>query len=368
MKKDKEMKTTVDSSAANATGGLRLQTLEALSARLTAPGDAANNGGPLELDIGLIDEDPHQPRTRSNPGFGDESLSELAASIRLRGVKTPISVRSNPAAPGRYLINHGARRLRASRRADKTTIPGFIDNDYNEADQVVENLQRNELTAREIADYIGRELAKGVKKGDIAKSISKSPAFVTQHAALLDLPDPIAQAFNSSRVRDVTLVNELITAFKKRPLEVSHWLEDKSQEITRGSVKLLREFLENKQLRQQEQEGQQDQQEREGEGEGEAGGEAGVDLNVTPAGVAQAEATQSAQASRTGPKKEEKAPQADKLLKKAILQVRHNGRSARLILNRRPPAEGFAWLKYDDDGQEFEAKLSSVTLVALLEG
>jgi len=356
------MKTTVDSSIANATSGLGLQTIGALSARLAPPGDAANNGGPLELDIGLIDEDPHQPRTRSNPGFGDESLSELAASIRLRGIKTPISVRSNPAAPGRYLVNHGARRLRASRRADKTTIPGFIDNDYNEADQVVENLQRNELTAREIADYIGRELAKGVKKGEIAKSISKSPAFVTQHAALLDLPDPIAQAFSSSRVRDVTLVNELITAFKKRPLEVTSWLQDKSQEITRGSVKLLREFLENKQLRQQEHEDQEDQEEREDEGEVQ------VDSIVTLTGMAQAEATQSEQASCTGSRKEEKAPQADKLLKKAIVQVRHNDRSARLILNRRPPAEGFAWLKYDDDGQEFEAKLSSVTLVAVLEG
>ncbi|MFN7836027.1 MAG: ParB/RepB/Spo0J family partition protein, partial [Burkholderiaceae bacterium] len=138
------------------------------------------------LDIDLIDEDPHQPRTEDNPGFSDESLNELAASIKLRGVKTPISVRDNPDAPGRFIINHGARRFRGSKRAEKTAIPGFIDNDYNEADQVVENLQRNELTAREIADYIGRELAKGIKKGDIAKAISKSPAFVSQHVTLLD--------------------------------------------------------------------------------------------------------------------------------------------------------------------------------------
>ena len=43
-------------------------------------------------------------------------------------------------------------------------------------------------------------------------------------------------------------------------------------------------------------------------------------------------------------------------------------RPARLILNRRPPAEGWAWLKYEDDGQEFEADLGTVQLVALLEG
>lgn len=347
------MNASADNNIENGTGALGLEKMGDVSAHLASPKNAANMGGPLELDIGLIDEDPHQPRTRNNPGFGDESLSELAASIRLRGVKTPISVRDNPHAPGRYLINHGARRFRASKRADKTTIPGFIDNDYNEADQVVENLQRNELTAREIADFIGRELAKGVKRGEIAKSISKSPAFVTQHAALLDLPDPIAHAFNSNRVKDVTLVNELITAFKKKPLEVTHWLEDKNQEITRGSVKMLREFLESKQQRQEE------QQEEEPEDMS--------DSIVMLTGMTQADAAHSEQALRADARKEEKALEPDKL-KKAIVQVRHHERSARLILDRRPPAEGFAWLKYDDDGQELEVNLSSVTLVALLEG
>jgi ParB family chromosome partitioning protein len=352
------MKNTSGSNVANGTGKLGLEKVDDLSAHLASPSKAANMGGPLDLDIGLINEDPHQPRTKNNPGFLDESLNELAASIRLRGVKTPISVRDNPDAPGRYLINHGARRFRASQRAEKSTIPGFIDNDYNEADQVVENLQRNELTAREIANYIGRELAKGIKRGEIAKTISKSPAFVTQHAALLDLPDPIAQAFNSSRVRDVTLVNELITAFKKKPLEVTHWLEDKHQEISRGAVKMLREFLENKQQRQQE------DQEQEWEGKGE---EDQSDSIVILTGMTEAQAAESEAYSGTDLKKEEKALYPD-LLKKAIVQVRHNERSARLILDRRPPAEGFAWLRYDDDAQEFEANLSSVTLVALLEG
>ena len=148
-------------------------------------------------------------------------------------MKSPISVRENPDAPGRYLINHGARRFRGSKWAEKTTIPGFIDNDYNDDDQVIENLQRNELTAREIADYIGRELAKGRKKGEIAKAVGKSAAFITQHVTLLDLPEPIAEAFNSGRAKDVTVINELVTAYKKNPDEGA-WLADDSQELTRG--------------------------------------------------------------------------------------------------------------------------------------
>ncbi len=321
-------------------GGLGLEEMGDLSALLAGPEAHIQGGGPLALEIALIDEDPHQPRTKDNPGFSEHSLEELAASIRLRGVKTPISVRENPDASGRYIINHGARRFRGAQRAGLDTIPGFIDNDYNEADQVVENLQRNELTAREIADFIGRELAKGMKKGDIAKAISKSPAFISQHVTLLDLPEPLAQVFNSGRVRDVTVVNELMTAYKKTPQDVTAWLGDANQEITRGSVKLLREFLDVKSQPQ-------------------PSPEPGA-KTVAPAAVTAAQAP--APAVKSG-----KTAAADPL-RNAVVHVLHNQRAARLMLERRPGKQGMAWLKYNDDGQEVEVSLKSVTLVALLEG
>ena len=328
--------------------GLGLDGLGDLAGLLNEqPAANAGGAGPQELPLDLIDEDPHQPRTADNPGFSPESIAEIGETIKARGVKSPISVRENPDAPGRYLINHGARRYRGSKWAHKTTIPAFIDNDYNEADQVIENLQRNELTAREIADFIGRELAKGKKKSEIAKEIGKSPAFVTQHVTLLDLPEPIARAFNAGRSKDVTVINELATAYKKNPEEVRVWLEDDSQELTRGSVKMLREYLEDKRS----QDGERDPNtvdaftgKTDGEGDGDGQG---------PDDDAK--------------KKEPKEPDPDKL-KKAIIQVKHDDRPARLILNRRPPAEGWAWLKYEDDGQEFEADLGTVQLVALLEG
>ena len=296
----------------------------------------------------LIDEDPNQPRTADNPGFARDSLEELAATIRLRGVKTPISVRDQPHAPGRYVINHGARRFRASRLAGRTTIPAFVDNDYNEADQVIENLQRNELTAREIADFIGRELAKGHRKADIASSIGKSAAFVTQHVALLDLPDPVARVFNSGRTRDVTVVNELLTAHRRNREEVTDWLADETQEITRGSVRLLREFLDD---RRRTESGRSDSRRRR------------LRRKAAP------RRTRSRTNGRDARQKDRAPamPDADRL-RKTIVQVRHDGRPARLILNRRPPAQGMAWLKYEDDGHEVEADLAQVRLVALLEG
>lgn len=330
-----------DKPASPMMGGLGLEDMGDLSALLAGPEAVVQGGGPLALDMALIDEDPHQPRTQDNPGFSAQSLDELAASIQLRGVKTPISVRENPDAEGRYLINHGARRFRGAQRAGLSAIPGFIDNDYNEADQVVENLQRNELTAREIADFIGRELAKGVKKGDIAKAISKSPAFISQHVTLLDLPEPLAQAFNTGRVRDVTVVNELMTAYKKTPQDVTRWLGDASQEVTRGSVKLLREFLDTR--------------------------SAPVAVPAPAPAAAAANGRAETPATPVAAQAGKPAALADKL-KKAVVHVRHDNRTARLMLERRPPAEGLAWLQYIDDGQELQASLKHVTLLALLEG
>jgi len=317
--------------------GLGIEGLGELSGLLSDPtpsdsGTPASSGKASEVAMDVIEEDPHQPRTY----FDQASLEELAATIAIRGVKTPISIRPNPDAEGRFIINHGARRFRASGIAGKTTIPAFVDGDYTEADQVIENLQRDALTAREIAEYIGRELAKKVKKGDIAKAIGKSNAYVTQHAALLDLPDPIAEIFQSERCRDVTLINELVGLYKKHPEGVTDWLADEEQEITRGTVKLLKEFLTS---------GGEDGDRDEG-GEGEGGSE--------PEPAAPKE-------------KEEKEADPEKL-KKAIVTVQHDGRPGRLLLNRRPSHEGASWMKYDDDGSEFEAELSDVRLISVIEG
>jgi len=318
--------------------GLGLEGIGDLSSLLSQPdANVEKFAVPLELSLDLIDEDPNQPRTKANPGFSSASLEELADTIRLRGVKTPISVRVHD--NGRYIFYHGARRYRASKLAGKFTIPAYVDNDYTEADQVIENLQRNELTSREIAEFIGREIARGKKKSEIAKEIGKSPSFVTQHVTLLDLPDAIARAVNAGRVNDVTVINELVTANKSSPEDVASWLSDPSQDITRGSVKLLREFLEDKRNH-----GNDDEDSDPSEG------------NQQPDEDEQVPA-----------KKRDTNHDPDKL-KKAIIQVRHDNRPARLILNRRPQADGWGWLKYEDDGFEFETALDQVQIISILEG
>jgi ParB family chromosome partitioning protein len=297
------------------------------------------------VDIDLIDPDPEQPRKK----FDEKKLEELSESIKTRsdegkvGVKTPISIRVNPVSEGRYLINHGERRWRASRMADQSQIPAFIDEDHSEDDAVVENVQRDDLTPREIADYIGRQLAKGRKKGEIAKALGKSNAYISQHVVLLDLPDAIADGFNTGRFNDVTVVNELVKAHKKDPEGTEEWLADESQVVNRTTVDELKLNMTD---------GEDDLQQGthsatiEPDQEDDQGSQPVVEQPGT---------------------KDSKQDDPDKF-KKAIVIVSHDDRQARLLLDRRPSVQGQAWLKYDDDGYEFEANLNDVKITALIEG
>ncbi|MBS0300003.1 MAG: ParB/RepB/Spo0J family partition protein [Proteobacteria bacterium] len=196
--------------------------------------------GATEIDITLISEDIHQPRKE----FNQETLRELTETVKLRGVKSPISVRPNPDKPGTYIINHGARRYRASINAGLTKIPAFIDIDYSEADQIIENLQRDDLTSREIADFIGRQLATGKTKSEIARLIGKTNPYITMHATLLDLPDPLGELYRTGRCTDVTALYDLTRLYKANQEEVITWLALSTQEeISRLDVYQFSQFL-----------------------------------------------------------------------------------------------------------------------------
>lgn len=282
-----------------------------------------SSGTPLRLPLASIKEDPDQPRKE----FDEGKIQELANSILERGVKTPISVRQS-SEEGVYVINHGARRYRASLLAGLSDIPAYIDQDYSLIDQAVENIQRDNLTSREIADVIGRLLAEGMKKGQIAEKMGKSPAFVTQHASLLDLPEPLANAFNSGKVSDLTVINDLNSLYKKEPEAVEDLLSNED-EITRSAVRNLKEFL-----------------------------------NSDPKNSADADHEKPSKA-----KVKEKKPEDPDKLKKAIVQVMYQGQLARLVLNKRGLSGDEVWIKFEESGETESVPCKEISgIVAVIEG
>ena len=118
-------------------------------------------GAPLQLPLELIDEDPDQPRQ----DFDQVTLAELTDSVKARGVLQAISVRRHPLTPDRWMVNFGARRLRASRLAGKPTIPAYVDNAMDSYDQVIENEQRESLSPLELAMFVQKKMQTGAQIG-----------------------------------------------------------------------------------------------------------------------------------------------------------------------------------------------------------
>ena len=320
----------------------------------------------LDLELSLIDEDPHQPRRDDNPGFSEEKLNELVTSISRRGVKTPISVHNHPEKPSRFVINHGARRFRASKIAGKTTIPAHIDNDYTRTDQLTENLLREGNTPLEIAKAIGEFLKTGMKKKEIAENIGKTPGYVTQYATLLKMPHSIATAFHNNRLTDVTLIYELVQLRHDHPDEVDTWVNDDNQEFTRGSMKYLRNYLNQKAH-----ESELDIDEPGGDSDLYAGGETETNQDVDhdsyhpTSSSHRSDADGETNLAESGGSKKARHPAAPS---KLIVKVLHNNRVAQLMLDHRMPVKGYAWVKYEADGNEIEAALRDVQLIAIEEG
>jgi len=201
---------------------------------------SAPTGEPMMVDINLIDEDCNV-RSEDNPGFSEESIGELRASLRSDGMESPISLYPNPDRPGRFIINFGHRRFRAAKAEGWLQVPSFLRPKISRRAQAAENIQRENLTAHEIALYIRDELADGHSQTAIAESLGKSKAWVTQHARLLDLPGPVAEAVATGKVTDVTLANELAVAHRENPQAVADLLKAPEQKPTRAAVKAIRQ-------------------------------------------------------------------------------------------------------------------------------
>jgi ParB family transcriptional regulator, chromosome partitioning protein len=165
--------------------------LESLLPRVSAiaTDEAASSGmegTPREIPVDAIDRNPYQTRTR----FEEGALTELAASITATGVVQPILVRSLPG--GRFQLIVGERRLLASKKAGKQTIPAILRQVSDEQAMeitIVENLQRTDLNPMEQArayDRLGREFR--LTQEQMAQRTGKDRASVANFLRLLRLP------------------------------------------------------------------------------------------------------------------------------------------------------------------------------------
>jgi ParB family chromosome partitioning protein len=196
------------------------------------------NGRPLMLPLDAIDEDPAQPRRE----FDAQALRELADTIAEHGVLQAISVRCHPSTTGRWMLNFGARRLRASRLAGKTVIPAFIDERADSYRQVIENEQRESLKPLELALFVQQRLQAGDSQAEIARRLGKSRQYVMVSTALINAPDWLLDAYLSGRCRGMNELHELRKLHGRHPQYVEAWASDR-EGINRESLQALRVAL-----------------------------------------------------------------------------------------------------------------------------
>jgi ParB family chromosome partitioning protein len=147
-------------------------------------------GNIIELDIDAIEINPFQPRTN----FNEDSLQELASSIKELGVIQPITVRKLDF--NKYQLISGERRLRASRLIGLATVPAYIrianDND-SLIMALVENIQRHDLDPIEIALSYQRLIDEiQLTQEQMSDRVGKKRSTIANYLRLLKL-DPIIQ-------------------------------------------------------------------------------------------------------------------------------------------------------------------------------
>jgi len=162
-----------------------------------APATRAPESGLREVPIDLLRRGKYQPRV----DMREESLAELAESIKAQGVVQPIVVRPLPTSIGggetQYEIVAGERRWRAAQIAGLATIPAVIRDIPDEAAvavSLIENIQRENLNPIEEAQSLHRLVEEfGLTHADAAEAVGRSRATVTNLLRLLELPRPVRE-------------------------------------------------------------------------------------------------------------------------------------------------------------------------------
>ena len=201
--------------------------------------DPQDTADVLRIPVSMIEPNPFQPRM----SFDQDSLQELAASIRTFGLIQPITVRKKSA--DRYQIISGERRFKACQIAGMDMVPAYI-RDANDQGMlemaIVENIQRENLDPIEVAMSYQRLMDEcSLTQEQMADRVGKKRASVTNYLRLLKLPAKVQHDLKVGLLSvghakvllgldDVVLQEKLCDFVIKNSLSVRQ-LEDKIKEL-----------------------------------------------------------------------------------------------------------------------------------------
>ena len=164
----------------------------------TDTGDLHPHARVLEIDIGDLEPNTHQPRSEFDP----DAVQELADSIREKGVIQPVVARRYGS---RYQLIAGERRLRAAKKAGLATVPAILlevgtDQEMMEI-SLIENVQREDLNPIEEARaYRALMETCFLTQEEVAQKVGKNRSTVTNTLRLLHLSEEVRNALKDNQI------------------------------------------------------------------------------------------------------------------------------------------------------------------------
>ncbi len=164
----------------------------------TDTGDLHPGARVLEIDIGDLEPNTHQPRAEFDP----DAVQELADSIREKGVIQPVVARSYGST---YQLIAGERRLRAAKKAGLATVPAILlevgsDQEMMEI-SLIENVQREDLNPIEEARaYRALMETCFLTQEEVARKVGKNRSTVTNTLRLLHLSEEVRNALKDNQI------------------------------------------------------------------------------------------------------------------------------------------------------------------------
>ena len=191
-----------------------------------------------EIPVEWIKPGKYQPRTY----FADDSIAELAASIKAQGLIQPIVVR--PAGENLYEIIAGERRWRAAQKAGLEKVPAVIrvaDDETALAMSLIDNIQREDLNPLEEAKALLRLVEEfQFTHQEVAEAVGKSRSAVTNMLRLTHLPGPIAEMLVHGDI-EMGHARALLTLDQQAQLKVANLIVTGGLNV-RQTEELVRNF------------------------------------------------------------------------------------------------------------------------------
>ncbi|MEI2779830.1 MAG: ParB/RepB/Spo0J family partition protein [Candidatus Competibacter sp.] len=182
----------------------------------------------IELKLTQIVPNPDQPRKT----FQEESLAELADSIKQHGLIQPITVQHRDEEADTYLLVAGERRFRAFERLGRDTIPAIITTGNAEEIALIENIQREDLNPLEEAEALERMMERHrYTQEQLGQIIGKSQANVSKALGILTLPETIKAEYRTQPLIGKWVLIE-IARMKSEADQLAAWNAVKEGHLT----------------------------------------------------------------------------------------------------------------------------------------